>query len=44
MNRDLTKLETLGGGAKNTMESERAEGARKFVGRYSRKFSGFSIE
>ena len=31
---------TRRGGAENTMETERVEGARKFLRRYSRKFSG----
>ena len=35
---------TWRGGAKNTIESEWAEGPQKFFGRYSRKFSGFSTE
>ena len=35
---------TWNGGAKNTIESERAEGAQKFLEPYSRKFSGFSTE
>ena len=35
---------TWRGGAKTTMESLHAEGVRKFLGRYSRNFSGVSIE
>ena len=35
---------TWRGCAKNMMESEHAEGTRKFLGRFSRKFSGFSTE
>ena len=31
------------GGAKNRLASERAEGARKFLGRWSRKFSNSLI-
>ena len=44
------QTEVEGGGGnlerecQNTMESERAEGAQKFLGRYSRKFSCFSTQ
>ena len=41
---DSFVLRNSRGGAKNTTECERAKGARKFLGLYSRKFSGFSTE